>query len=382
MLDKMNKPQNFVFLAFFVYSAAMAALFPRIGDVQLALGISKGELGLALVGIPAGAQISLMFGSRLVGHLGFKFVTITGIAVIALFETIAGAMPTAIWFTSALFVVGLAIGLIEIVINLEADRVEARLGKRVMNRAHAFWSFGFFASSLIGSGLAQIGVSPFVNILVVGLGATIGGLLVLRHYAPAPARNLSEAKAPRFARPSRPVLLLVAFTLSAMLMEGAGADWSVIYMRDTFMTVPLISGLALSAGALAQAVSRFFADPFVDRHGPERVAKTMLYTLGVGVCFVTFAPSPLIAMLGFALMGVGNSVIFPLAMSAAAQRKDRTAAVNVAALAQFSFIIFLLAPPILGAVAQFIDIRAAFGLGIPLVIVSLMTVWHLRSEAD
>ena len=40
---------------------------------------------------------------------------------------------------------GLCIGAIEIVVNLEADRVEHQTGRRLMNRAHAFWSFGFFA---------------------------------------------------------------------------------------------------------------------------------------------------------------------------------------------------------------------------------------------
>ncbi len=43
---------------------------------------------------------------------------------------------------------------------------------------------------------------------------------------------------------------------------------------------------------------------------------------------------------------------FPLAMSAAAQLKDRPASVNIAALAQVSFCLFLAAPPLLGLVAE------------------------------
>ena len=72
-------------------------------------------------------------------------------------------------------------------------------------------------------------------------------------------------------------------------------------------------------------------------------------------------------------------MIFPLAMSAAAQRTDRPAATNVAALAQTSFVSFLLAPPLLGFVAEHLSIRWTFGLGLPLVALSLTMSPILRA---
>ena len=66
-------------------------------------------------------------------------------------------------------------------------------------------------------------------------------------------------------------------------------------------------------------------------------------------------------------MGGGGAVIFPLAMSAAAQRTDKTPEENVASLAQFVFVIFLLAPPILGLpVAEYAGLRWSFALCFPL----------------
>ena len=61
----------------------------------------------------------------------------------------------------------------------------------------------------------------------------------------------------------------------------------------------------------------------------------------VGIILVAGAPAWPAALFGFALLGAGSSVIFP-GLSAAAQLKDRPAAVNVAALAQISFVVFLL----------------------------------------
>ena len=117
-----------------------------------------------------------------------------------------------------------------------------------------------------------------------------------------------------------------------MLLEGAGIDWSVIFMRDVFATPPFISGLALALVAFSQFIVRFFADDFVERYGPEKVTYWSVITLGIGVSLVGFAPNPVVALAGFSLLGAGTAVIFPLAISAAAQRKDRPAAVNVCLL--------------------------------------------------
>ena len=73
-------------------------------------------------------------------------------------------------------------------------------------------------------------------------------------------------------------------------------------------------------------------------------------------------------------------MIFPLAMSAAAQQTDRPASVNVASLAQISFFTFLLAPPLLGFVAEHIDIRATFALSLPLIVISWFSVHGLRAS--
>ena len=81
-------------------------------------------------------------------------------------------------------------------------------------------------------------------------------------------------------------------------------------------------------------------------------------------------------------MGVGTSAIFPLAMSAAAQRTDRPAAINVAALAQTAFVAFMLAPPLLGFVAQHVGIRWTFGVGLPMVLMSLVASGVLKGSAS
>jgi hypothetical protein len=62
-------------------------------------------------------------------------------------------------------------------------------------------------------------------------------------------------------------------------------------MRDVFAVSPFLSGFAVALGAGAQAVTRFFADPFVERYSPIVVSRVLLGVLGVGVLLVFFAPT-------------------------------------------------------------------------------------------
>lgn len=366
-------PQVRVYSAFFVYSMTLGGIYPRLGDIQLAMGIGEGALGLALIGLAAGTLVSLTFASPVLDRFGYRRALLLLIPVLAALLALASFAPTVPMLFCGLFVAGLVVGAIEVIINVEADRTEFLVGRRIMNRAHAFWSFGFFAAGLSGGLAKQWGLSPQLHLALMVPMAVVAVAVLLGRFTAAAARESGgEAKAPKFATPTRGVLVLVAFTLSAMLLEGANIDWSVIYMRDVFAAAPFVAASAITIGALAQAVTRFFADPVVDRFGPLAVARVQLTILGAGALVVALAPHPAAALVGFGLIGVGTSGIFPLAVSAAAQRTDRPAAVNVAALAQFSFVMFLVGPPLLGFVAEHFGIRYSFGIGLPLVVLSFI----------
>ena len=371
-----------VFAAFFLYAFSMGGIFPRLPDLQHAMGIAEGALGLALIGTATGTLISFSFAGRLLERVGYRRALLSLIPVLALIFGVAALTRGPVALFLALIPAGLAIGAIEIIINLEADRVEYQTGRRIMNRAHGFWSLGFFAAGVVGALLSELGVSPAIHLCAMAPLVSAGTYVLLRGFYPAPNRQgASMDAAAHFARPTLPILVLVMFALSALMMEGAGTDWSAIYMRDVFNAPPWLAGFAVALGALTQAIARFYADDFVERRSPTTVARFLLIILGLGGALVFTAPASWVALLGLGLMGVGSSAIFPLAMSAAAQRTDRPAAMNVAALAQLAFIGFLLGPPLLGFAAQYWGVRWSFGIVLPLVALSFFAAGALGASA-
>lgn len=374
-------PQHRVFAAFAIYAFCLGNIFPRLPDIQRSMDVAEGALGLALIGAPVGTLLALTFATPLLERIGFRQGLLFGIPLLAILYAIAAHAPGPLVFFVLLIPAGLTLGSIEIIVNLEADRTEHLVGFCIMNRAHAFWSIGFFSAGLFGAAMAQLGISPQAHLGVVVPIGIVAVVFFLGGYQPSPHRiGGSTDAAPRFAAPTSAILVLVAVTLSAMLMEGASLDWSAIYMRDVFQSGPFLSGFAVATFAFSQAAMRFVADSFVERHSPAGVARVLFAILLVSILIVYFSPSPALSLLGFAGVGVGTSAIFPLAMSAAAQRTDRPAVINVAALAQTSFVMFLLGPPFLGAVAQTWGIRLSFGIGVPFVILSFVIAGALGAK--
>lgn len=376
-------PHRRVFAAFAIYSFILGQLFTRLPAVKAEMGIGEGALGLALVGAPVGTMISLTLGAPVIERLGNRLALLIALPVMALIYAIAIHATGPLGLFLMLIPAGVMIGAIEIVVNIEADRTEAAMGRRIMNRSHAFWSIGFFGAGLFGALMAQLGVSPQWQLGLVLPITLVAVWYFLRDFEPAAKRGTDNTdKAPLVARPSLGILALVGVSLSAMLLEGGSFDWSAVYMSEEFDTLAIMGGLAVAVTAGSQALVRFFADTYVERFNPVRIARFMQGAMALGVLFVFLAPTPLVGLLGFALIGGGTGVMFPLAMSAAAQRTDRPSAINVAALAQFSFIAFLLGPPLLGFVAEYAGLRWTFGVILPLVVLSFLLSGKLESDQE
>ncbi len=366
-------PQHRVYAAFTIYAFSMGNIFPRFPDIKAAMGVQEGAFGLSLIGTPTGTLISLTIAAPFLERIGFRRALLALIPLVALTFAIASHAPSPLAFFFLLVPVGIMLGCVEIILNVEADRTEFLIGRRIMNRAHSFWSIGFFSAGIFGGLVAQAGISPQLHLALIVPIAIVGVALFLGGYQPSPKREVaSDAEAPRFVRPTIAILVLVGTTLSALLLEGASLDWSAIYMRSIFESGPLMAALAVATFAFCQATTRFFADGFVERYSPSGVARSMTVVMAIGVLFVYFSPHPLVSLAGFALLGIGSATIFPLAIPAAAQRTDRPGAINVASLTQLSFGAFLLGPPLLGFVAEHWGIRAAFGVAVPLVLLTFI----------
>ncbi|MFT6878471.1 MAG: MFS family permease, partial [Granulosicoccus sp.] len=174
-----------------------------------------------------------------------------------------------------------------------------------------------------------------------------------------------------FRWPARSIVLLCIMPVGIMMVEGAFIDWSAVFMRDIMSAEPLLIGITYAAFSLIMATVRLFGDSLAVRFGDLNIVRVSGIASTAGIALFALAPSIPWAFAGAALSGAGVAIVFPLAVTAAANRPGRSSADNVAALNMLSFSAFLIAPPIIGFVSEFQGLRVALLMLVP---VALMTV--------
>ena len=376
-----GNPHQIVFVGFFIYAFSLGAMFPRLDDIQTSLEIDKAELGLLLLCIPLGLQITLLFADRLVRAISLKNVICLGIPSICFTQFAAVAVNQIAFFAFFLIICGAFVAVVEVAINLEADRVEHAFGSLIMIRSHDFLSIGFFSAAVVGALFSQFKVMLEIHFLLVCGIAFLISKIIFEDYIVASPRHTNVTRIKKFSLPTGPIFVMVLFTMSAMLVEGASIDWSVIFMREIHSASPFISGFSLAMAAFSQALVRFFGDNLLNKFGPILISVASLFFMFLGIFLIVLSNSITLAIFGFLFLGAGSAVIFPMAISIAASRSDRPAETNVASLTQFAFGMFLLGPPILGFVGEAYSLRWSFSLCIPLLILScLMLLIMIKKE--
>lgn len=377
----MLKSHHRLYFCFFLFASITGAFYSRLPDIQSALGVNAAELGMTLIGAAIGSLISLTLCSPLIERFGVKrtaFVTVIGSTC---FYALVAFLDNGLLAFASLFIAGLFAGALEVNLNVELGRLEAIQRRSMMSRAHGFWSLGFFITSLLAAGIRQLEIPATWHLGVAFIVVTATAIYMISGIVPSPVPPRAAGdKVPLVAMPTLALMPLCLIGLSAFLIEGAGVDWSAIYMRDAFHAAPFIGGLGITLFALVMTIVRLFIGPLVDRWSPRLVVTILLVVCIAGLVSVWLAPHPYVALAGFGLLGGGASAIYPLVLSAAAQRHDRAAALNVAAVSQISFVVFFLAPPLLGFVAFHWGIRESYLVCLPLMIASLFAVRSLPTR--
>lgn len=371
MIAAMSR-RGMILLVFLTHAIAGGGIFPRIPDIQARLGLDESTLGAALTLAAVGGLLANLVAGRVVGALGTRAVIAVGLPTLAVLSMLAAMAPGTGLLFVAMLGMGIAFSLNNVAMNVEADRVEAATGRRIMNRCHGVWSAGVLLAALIGVGARAVPVPAGLHLMAFVPPTLLVGLYVFRRMEACPVAPGDRTKRPGIALPTRMTLVLMLFGLSATVSQSVVQNWSVIFMRDLFQAPAWIETLSLPAYLAAMTLGRIFADDWVERFGPVRVAvaQTLAGLAGVGVAVLATVPE--VALLGFLLMGLGSAALFPLMVTAAARSGERPAAEAVSAVILAMGVVMLGIPVATGWIAETWGLRAAVGAVVPFLVLTLV----------
>ena len=284
-----------VFAAHGFMFASWAVRVPAIKEQTAA---SSAALGLALLGLSAGAVATMLLAGALCRWFGSPRVTVLSCAVLSLTLPLPALARSALALGLLLAAFGAAYGCLNVAMNSVAVDIVTALRRPVMPGFHAAWSFGGLAGAVLG-GLLAPHLSPLRHLLLVALAgllvsALAGRVLLTRssvlHNAASGAAASGTAGAGYRARcrPADPALrrdptwrgtlrvgrtvgLFGLIALCAAYDEGAIGDWGALHLRQDLGAGAGVAAAGYAAFALAEASGRLSGTTLLERLGRTRV---------------------------------------------------------------------------------------------------------------
>ncbi|MGW0629033.1 MFS transporter [Streptomyces sp. NPDC002758] len=335
----------------------------RIPAIKEQTHASAGALGLALLGVSAGAVVTMTLTGRLCRRYGSHPVTVMCAVLLSLSVALPPLTHSVAALGAVLLVFGAAYGGINVAFNSAAVDLVAALRRPVMPSFHAAFSLG----GMIGAGLGGL-VAGLLSPTEHLLGLTVVGLLVtaaasptlLRHAPPRPPDRPSDTAGARPRRlDGRTRALVVVFGLIALCTaygEGAMADWGALHLEQDLDSSPGLAAAGYSAFALAMTVGRLTGSSLLERLGRTRTVVAGGVTAAVGMLLGSLAPSAWAALVGFAVTGLGLANLFPVAIERAGRLAGSS---GVATASTLGYGGMLLGPPAIGFMADAFSLSAA-----------------------
>jgi MFS family permease len=390
-----------------LFGVVLAVWITRIPAIKARLRLSDGVLGIALFAIPAGLLLVTLVVGRLVDRFGSARVTrVAGICMpLSLIPpALAGGLAP---LMAALFVFGASAGALDVGMNANGVLVERARGRPVMTSLHAGYSIGALVGAVLGGLFAGAGIGPLPTFLIVGLPsaavAVASGRWLITERAAQRAENPRQAADPaaaadpagiqqraglcdqaprqrRSGRPLRPrvlILLLGTVGLCGLLVEGAAADWSAVYLRDNLGTSAGFAAAGFAAFALAMTAGRLLGDRLAARFGPAQLIRVSGLVAAAGLAGGLISDNPVGSVIGFAVLGAGLACIAPQVFLAGGTADPARPGHGLARVVGMSYLGMVSGPVLIGAAATLVGLRVALGIPVLLALCVAALAWVL-----
>jgi MFS family permease len=352
--------------AFLSHSLITGTWASRIPAIKHSLGLSDGQLGIALFGMAAGTLVGGRLGGVVATRAGAWVVVRAGIPIFAAVLVAAALAGSLAALTATMVVFGAAAAMVDVSMNAEAVVVERAAARPLMSGFHGMWSLGLLGGAVVGVLAAAVGARPSAQFAVVAAGVAAGSAPMLARLPHRAARGPEAARAPD--RWSLPLVVLGLIAFSSFLSEGAAADWSAVYIRDEAGATSAVAAAGFAGFSLGMVAARFAGDRAVAAAGPVRlVAVSGAVALG-GLALALAAPGAATGTVGFTLLGLGVGPVIPTVVSAAGNAGLGTLEGVVSRLFTIGYFGGVSGPAIIGFASSQVGLRSA--LLIPLCLVA------------
>lgn len=364
-----------VFLSNAVLFTSWTAHIPQ---VKRSLGLSDATLGLALLGAPIGSVTAMVITGYLLTRVSSARMCLATLLCYCATSLGIGFANSPLTLFAALLACGGFVGAMDVSMNTQAVRVEHAAGRPVMSGLHGSWSLGAFTGAAIGAAAVAAGISLAWQLAVLAAIIAVLGGWSPRYLLPeAPARPPPETTSARSRHVLRSpeVLALGLVAFASLFCEGAAADWSAVYLRDSLGARAALAGLGYAAFSASMVTLRLSGDRLALRFRPYLLLPGFASIATVGLAIALVIGTPAAALVGFFLLGAGLALVIPTLFSAAGRIPGVHTGSAVAAVSALGWAGFVVSPPLIGLLAEVTSLPVALAL-LPILMAILAVVTY------
>ena len=337
----------------------------RMPALKNMTGATEGELGIILLCFGLSALIGLAFAPRLIAKISAK-TTLLASSLACMVFVVLVSFSSSVWFFGiAMALLGICMGLCDVTMNVQGVEVERAYKKSSLNILHAGYNIGAAAAACAGSIFAATNFGVWVNFVLPV--AVMAGMLwwaeprLVTGNLEKPERSESSPLVSVEPKKRLPFLVWVCGLLCVCcyVSEGSVGEWGSLYLHQEKAAPESIAALVFAGFSICSLLCRLVADRLRNNFGDFLVSTAGATLALAGMLTVLSSSSWSICLIGYAMMGLGQAPIVPIAFSRAGAIKGVSTARATSLVSLLAYAGLLFAPPAFGLSAEHFGLHTA-----------------------
>lgn len=343
---------------FFAISFFVGLWTVRIPDIKDQISTDYNGMSYLFVIFSIGSILTMVLAPKIIQNFSVKLIVLFSGSMISflwLFIPFVSSYLEMAFFT---FLFGTTYGIFEVVLNLQATSLEKKFERPIMSGIHAFWSIGLLSGSFLTSIFLEYEISFFINSIIfisILFPIIFFGSKTLNNH-----ENSAQAYTAIFFRWPKILIILVVLSITAIFLEGGTDSWGALYMRDYHLAEGFKIGLAAIIFNGFMVIGRLIGDNLKVVFGVYNFLFISIVLSLIGATIILTSNSILFSIFGFAIAGFGVSSVVPICYTLASSIKDVDPTISITVITIAIYGNFMIAPPILGYIANIIGVQFVY----------------------
>ena len=349
--------QRFSLSTYFLLSGiCFTSWASRIPTIKDNFNFSDEELGNLLMVMPASAVIGIPLSGWLVSKYDSRIPQQFAYVIFSISLFLIGIASSLSLLIFALFLFAISIRILNISINTQSISLQEKFEKRIVGSFHGLWSIGGVLGVLFTTLMLQLEVSILVHFLIVAI-FTLISIFIAYPYL-IKNDKAKEGNTFKLGKPNKYIMLLGFMVFLAAVCEGGMYDWNGVYFKEVVKEEVFTYGFLLFM--ICMSIYRLLIDRFIDTFGMKKLYFLSAIFIMSGILIAILIPEFWPALIGFCLVGIGVSGLFPMTFILAGKAKKYAVGIVISIIGTYATIGMFLGPPLIGYLSEVFGLQKAF----------------------